>query len=107
MLPKNSIARIREMLVDDFLMHDHCRGAEVVIKKHFLAYNTDDEITVMARQVEQLMSLLMEDCIILIAAAAARAKILDLINKRIHVSEYQANRILTIAELRWIRQGEF
>lgn len=105
MLPLNALAHVREILIDDFLAHDSCRQAEASLKKHFADYEAEAEISRIVAQTEQTMSLLVDDCIILIAAAASRASILNLIHKRIEVSKFQAARILAIAEFKWIKQA--
>jgi hypothetical protein len=105
MLPLNALAHVRETLIDDFLAHDSCRQAEAVIKKHFSSYDAETEISRIVAQTEQTMSLLIDDCIILIAAAASRSSILNLIHKRVDVSKFQAARILAIAEFKWIKQA--
>jgi len=104
MLPPNAHPHVHNRQIDDFLTYGNCRRSELQLRKHFAGYAAMDEISFLSRQTEVQMENMMEDCVLLIAAAASRRRILALIRERIEASELQAFRLFALAELRWSSQ---
>ena len=104
MLPLNSHPAIISLLIDDYVKHDQCRRAEWVLHLHFSGYNASDEIYQMARKMEDTMSVLIDDCILLIAANAPRSSVTAMIKSSIGANELQAYRIFAVAEYKWASQ---
>lgn len=104
MIPPNAYNSVQARLIDDYLMYGNCRSAERTLCRHFENYDCQGELSYLSRRCEEEMRVLLDDCIILIAASARRQSVLNLIKERIAASELQAFRIFAVAEYRWSSQ---
>jgi hypothetical protein len=104
MLPRNALPKIIDLLILDYLKHDNCHEAELLLNRHFGAYNAAAEISQASRRTEDSMGTLLEDCMLLVATSAPRPKMLTFIQERIDVSIHMADCIRMRAEFKWISQ---
>ncbi|MFA5266136.1 MAG: hypothetical protein WC378_20120 [Opitutaceae bacterium] len=104
MLPRNSLPQIKNLLIVDYLKHDNCREAVLLLERHFAAYDAAAEIRQVSRRTEDSMGTLLEDCMLLVATSAPRPNVLTFIHNRIDVSTYIADCIRVRAEFKWISQ---
>ena len=104
MLPFNALPQIRNLLILDYLKHDHCCRAEKFLMRHYEGYNAAAEIHLAARRTEDIMGNLLEDCMLLVATSALRPNMLHFIQERIEVSTHIADCIRVRAEFKWIKQ---